>query len=75
MCGCIEDMPQVSRADCTTREDNLEYHNFSKCVSNDLRKRYDAVFPNGELSNLSACDYGMLVSSLALVGMKLGAKR
>lgn len=49
MCGCIEDMPEVSSADCTRydEKDNVA-SDFLACFKNDLRLRYYTVFPDGK---------------------------
>ncbi|CBJ49226.1 conserved unknown protein [Ectocarpus siliculosus] len=58
MCGCAEDMPEVSKADCTnyspTEEDEDRIRG---CDPNDLRTRYDVLYPDGDLDNLvGRCD-------------------
>lgn len=51
MCDCIEEMAQVSRADCTTYEDG----DFVACEDNDLRTHYEV---NEEiLWHASVCGY------------------
>ena len=58
MCGCIEDMPEVSRADCSVPNDDKE-GDFEACTDNDLRTRFKEVFPDDDvlLTNLvEACD-------------------
>ncbi|CAM9604682.1 unnamed protein product [Ectocarpus fasciculatus] len=58
MCGCAEDMPEVSKADATcyspTDEDPDRIRG---CSPNDLRTIYDEVYPDGDLANLvGRCD-------------------
>lgn len=54
MCGCIEDMPEVSRADCSVPGDG---DNFDACTNNDLRTRFKEVYPDDMLDNLvGECD-------------------
>eukprot|EP00752_Nemacystus_decipiens_P017068 g15285.t1 len=54
MCGCIEDMPEVSRADCSVPAGG---DNFNTCTNNDLRTRVEEVYPNDMLANLvGTCD-------------------
>lgn len=58
MCGCAEDMPEVSKADCTnyspTEEDEDRIRG---CDPNDLRTRYDLLYPDEDLDNLvGRCD-------------------
>eukprot|EP00752_Nemacystus_decipiens_P012856 g11383.t1 len=56
MCGCIEDMPEVSRADCSKHKPNKE-GKFKACKNNDLRTEYEIVYPNAPLDNLvGQCD-------------------
>ncbi|CBJ26856.1 conserved unknown protein [Ectocarpus siliculosus] len=58
MCGCIEEMPQVSEADCTTYDNEPGREGkFTACTKNDLRTRYEEEYPMGELDNLvGECD-------------------
>ncbi|CAM9616366.1 unnamed protein product [Scytosiphon promiscuus] len=58
MCACVEDMPQVSEADCTTyNEDETNDNTYAACTNNDLRTRYEELYPTGELPNLvEECD-------------------
>ncbi|CAM9859592.1 unnamed protein product [Pylaiella littoralis] len=58
MCSCIENMPEVSEADCTTYDDEVGREGkFKACTNNDLRTRYQEVYPTGELANLvEQCD-------------------
>ncbi|CAM9556356.1 unnamed protein product [Ectocarpus fasciculatus] len=58
MCGCIEEMPVVSEADCTTYDTDPEREGkFTACTNNDLRTRYEEEYPAGELDNLvGTCD-------------------
>ncbi|CAM9859661.1 unnamed protein product [Pylaiella littoralis] len=58
MCGCIEDMPEVSEADCTTYDDEVGREGkFTACTNNDLLTRYLEEYPAGEMANLvEDCD-------------------
>ncbi len=68
MCGCVEEMPIVSQADCTEYSDELDWtgrnYKFTSCKDtagvgkdNDLRTAYENMFPTGELPNLvEECD-------------------
>ena len=60
MCGCVEEMPIVSEADCTTYSDEVDWRGwqrFQACTNNDLRTRYEEEYPMGELPNLvEECD-------------------
>lgn len=58
MCGCIEDMPEVSEADCTTYDDKPGREGrFTACTDNDLLTSYQEFHPMGELPNLvEECD-------------------
>ena len=56
MCGCIEDMPEVSRADCSMHRPSREGR-FKACKDNDLRTQYEIVYPDAPLANLvDQCD-------------------
>ena len=49
MCGCIEEMPIVSEADCTTYDDEVGREGkFTTCTENDLRTRYREEHPMGD---------------------------
>lgn len=56
MCACIEQMPEVSRADCTEyNEGGGEGNRFRSCV--DLRTKFENEYPGRELNNLvEQCD-------------------
>eukprot|EP00903_Cladosiphon_okamuranus_P015443 g14263.t1 len=56
MCGCIEDMPIVSEADCSYPNPEKE-GKFKACTKNDLRTRFLEVFPDDPVPNLvEDCD-------------------
>ncbi|CAN0451299.1 unnamed protein product [Pylaiella littoralis] len=56
MCGCIEDMPEVSRADCSTPRVERA-GKYKACTNNDLLTAYLEEYPGGELNNLvEQCD-------------------
>eukprot|EP00752_Nemacystus_decipiens_P015570 g13893.t1 len=52
ICGCLEDMPVVSKADCSRPRDTDP--NWGKaCTKNDLKTRYKELYDNGDdLPNL-----------------------
>eukprot|EP00752_Nemacystus_decipiens_P003492 g3225.t1 len=53
--NCIEDMPEVSRADCSKHK-NKE-GKFKACKNNDLRTEYEILYPDTPLANLvEQCD-------------------
>ena len=56
MCGCIQNMPIVSRADCTT----YSTQGLVSCENNDLRTHYDNAMnsPGGNIrfSLVETCD-------------------
>ena len=58
MCGCIEDMPTVSEADCTTYDDEPGREGrFKACTNNDLITSFEEHYPGGALDNLvGECD-------------------
>eukprot|EP00903_Cladosiphon_okamuranus_P016615 g15327.t1 len=58
MCGCIEDMPIVSEADCTTYDDEPGREGkFTACTNNDLYTSFEEHYPGGSLDNLVGdCD-------------------
>eukprot|EP00752_Nemacystus_decipiens_P012631 g11187.t1 len=58
MCGCIEDMPIVSEADCTTYDDEPGREGkFTACTNNDLRTAFEEEFPGVPVPNLvEECD-------------------
>ena len=54
MCGCIEDMPIVSKADCTTYD---EAGKIKACTKNDLRTSFEEHYPGVPVPNLvQKCD-------------------
>eukprot|EP00903_Cladosiphon_okamuranus_P018127 g16682.t1 len=58
MCGCIEDMPIVSEADCTEYDDEPGRDGkFKACTNNDLRTAFEEEFPGVPVPNLvEECD-------------------
>lgn len=58
MCSCIEDMPEVSEADCTTYDDEPGREGkFTACTNNDLRTRFEEEYPGTPVPNLvQECD-------------------
>lgn len=57
MCGCVKEMPEVSRADYTTYDDDNALLAFAACTDNDLSTRFQEEYPNIELNNLvDNCD-------------------
>lgn len=56
-CTCIEDMPVVSKADCTRLHELVEGM-YQRCPGNNLRRRYELLHPSGGgLDNLvKNCD-------------------
>eukprot|EP00752_Nemacystus_decipiens_P012630 g11186.t1 len=58
MCGCIEDMPIVSEADCTTYDDEPGREGkFTACTDNDLLTSFEEHYPGATLDNLVGdCD-------------------
>ncbi|CAM9294667.1 unnamed protein product, partial [Ectocarpus sp. 6 AP-2014] len=64
VCHCLEEMPEVSRADCTQyRTADLAGSDFMACSKNDLRRAYKELYPTGRGRDLlvKKCDnrYGM----------------
>eukprot|EP00752_Nemacystus_decipiens_P010944 g9726.t1 len=58
-CGCVENMPEVSKSDCNTYTEDrtVRPNRFRPCERNDLRKRYELLNPDGQLANLvGKCD-------------------
>lgn len=51
MCGCIEGMPEVSRADYSMNRPSNEGR-FKACRNNDLRTHCEIVYPDASLANL-----------------------
>eukprot|EP00752_Nemacystus_decipiens_P013910 g12347.t1 len=58
MCGCIEDMPIVSEADCTTYDQEPGREGkFTACTNNDLRTSFTEFYPELPVPNLvEECD-------------------
>lgn len=55
MCGCIEGMPEVSQADCTTNHADKEGY-MDKCTDNDLRTRFGRKYSRTGNSTTSWTD-------------------
>eukprot|EP00752_Nemacystus_decipiens_P005019 g4559.t1 len=56
-CGCVENMPEVSKSDCNTYNEIPGGKRFTSCEDNNLRDRYQHLNPNGTLTNLvGKCD-------------------
>ncbi|CAM9389751.1 unnamed protein product, partial [Ectocarpus sp. 12 AP-2014] len=59
VCQCLEEMPEVSRADCTQyRKAHLAGSDFMACSKNDLRRAYKELYPTGRGQDLlvKECD-------------------
>ena len=63
MCGCVEDMPEVSRADCSVPSSTTAGA-FDACTNNDLLTRYFEVYPGSSLENpVGECFFGSTTST------------
>lgn len=61
MCACIEDMPEVSEADCTEPDPESVHRDledrFTACPGNKLRRRFELLYPDEYMPSLvDECD-------------------
>ncbi|CAM9395122.1 unnamed protein product [Ectocarpus sp. 12 AP-2014] len=58
VCDCLERMPEVSRSDCSQyRPAHLKGSDFMACPKNDLRRKYNELYPSGgQYTLVQECD-------------------